>query len=580
MRGRKAVCCLVSAGCLLMAGIGTADTCPDAPPGEKQLLWGDLHVHTAHSLDAWAFGAIATPREAYAYARGEPLRLLTGEVKTIDRPLDFMAVTDHAETWDQMYLCTDPGYADQPYCNNLRALHRERASREIFNDYLLPVVGSLDPQPAGVCEDEAFDCPQARKKAWQRVQNAANSANDPCNFTALIGYEWTGSPGGRHWHRNVIFRSAEVPEQAYDFVRFPEVQQLWHQLDTNCRASDGCNVLTIPHNINWADGGRTFAVETETAEAWAVRARFERLAEIFQEKGASECLPERPSELGEDCNFNLLMHNSAKERLSGPDKSSPAEAWARARSTYYRSLLARGLAAYQAGASRVNPLMLGAIGSTDTHFGTPGRVMEVDYDRGISTLLLTDEEQLGNTSYNPGGLVAVWAEQNTRAGVFDALHRREAYATSGPRISLRFGVADGGYCDVERAAMAVVMGGSIPASPALASDPPWFAIQAGMDQAKLARVEVIKGEYRNGQVHERVVQLADYPDGQADVCLTWQDADFQPQAPTYWYVRVLEVPTPRWSKFLCERAKLCEKYPQADLMQTERAWSSPIWWLP
>lgn len=574
--GRVAgVCCLLAT--IFAPVSATAEGCPGTVAGEKQLLWGDLHVHTARSLDAWAFGAIATPKEAYAFAKGQPLRLVNGELKTIDRPLDFTAVTDHAETWDQMYLCTDPEFADQAYCNNLRNLQSQRKSRQIFNDYLLPIVGSLTPQSPGVCEDEAFDCSRARTNAWRRVQFDANAANEPCQFTALIGYEWTGSPGGVHWHRNVIFGSEQVPDQAYDFVRFPEVQQLWQQLGDNCLQEQGCQVLTIPHNINWADGGRTFAVEAEDSSEWAVRARFERLAEIFQEKGASECLPENKSALDEDCSFNLVHENAAKDHLSGPDDSSPEEAWARARSSYYRSLLGRGLAAYQSGAPRTNPLMLGAIGSSDTHFGTPGRVLEADYDRGISTLFLTDEEQLANTAFNPGGLVAVWAKENTREDVFDALYRREAYATSGPRISLRFGVADEGYCASADPQLNVTMGGTLQDVP---DGAPRFAIQAGMDKAKLVRVQVIKGEYRDGRVFETVVDILDEPAGKANVCVTWQDPAFKQGSPTYWYVRVLEEPTARWSKVLCERAGLCDEYPAADKMQSERAWSSPIWWLP
>ena len=412
---------------------------------------------------------------------------------------------------------------------------------------------------------------------WRRVQFAANEANEPCSFTALIGYEWTGSPGGLHWHRNVIFGSEVVPDEAYDFIRYPEVQSLWQKLSDNCRPEDGCRVLTIPHNLNWADGGRTFAVESESESEWAMRARFERLAEIFQEKGASECLPERQGDLGEDCDFNLIHENAAKERLSGPDDSTAEQAWARARSTYYRSLLGRGLAAYRAGAARTNPLMLGAIGSTDTHFGTPGRVAEASYDRGISTLFASDEQQLANPEFNPGGLVAVWARENTRESVFDALHRREAYATSGPRIPLRFGVGSRDYCDSPNPTLTVPMGGTLESSEAAE---PWFAVHAGKDQAQLAAVQIVKGEYRDDRVEETVIDLARYPEGTSSVCLVWRDEDFDRTTAAYWYARVLEVPTPRWSKLLCERADLCDDFPQADQTLAERAWSSPVWWLP
>ena len=550
--------------------------CADKTPGEKQLLWGDLHVHTAHSMDAWAFGATATPQEAYAFAKGQPLRLANGELKQIDRPLDFAAVTDHPETWDQMYTCTDPEYADNAHCNELREFRRERNSARIFYDYLIPMVTRQPPVLPDFCDDSG-NCEIARKNQWHRAQRAANEANEPCEFSALIGYEWTASPGGQHWHRNVIFRSAAVTPQAYDYVRFPEVHSLWQQLDENCIEDKGCRVLTIPHNINWADGGPTFAVETETDQQWARRNKFERLAEIFQEKGASECLPEFAEDLDEDCDFNLAQVNAARARLSGATSASPAEAWKQARSSYYRTLLGRGLLAYQTGSDRSNPLMLGAIGSTDTHFGTPGRVAEGDYTRGISTMFLTDEQQLRAVDFNPGGLVAVWAEQNTRASVFDALYRREAYGTSGPRIKLKFGVAEQGACEAEDLGLRVSMGGTYRAQRGAV---PWFAVLVGKDETPIAEVQIIKGAIQNGELKEVVVTIAAFEPARSEECVMWKDVNFDPEAPTYWYARVLETKTPRWSKRLCERAELCDEYPKADQMVAERAWSSPIWFLP
>ena len=565
---------------IALSASAQAASCSKSAAAEKQLLWGDLHAHTANSLDAWAFGAIATPKDAYAFAKGQSLRLSNGDMKTIDRPLDFAAVTDHAETWDQMYRCTDPEYVDHPYCNGMRDLHEKKDARQIFTKYLLPAVTTETPTPAGVCIGDEKRCTQARVNQWRRTQIAANQANEPCEFTALIGYEWTGSPGGRHWHRNVIFSGDKVPDQAYDFTRFPKVQQLWQKLSDNCDEEQGCRVLTIPHNINWADGGRTFAVEDETEAEWAVRNRFERLAEIYQEKGSSECLPQNKEDLDGDCSFDLVQENAAKTMISGPEKSTPKEAWTRARSSYYRSLLGRGLAAYQLGRSRGNPLMLGAIGSTDTHFGTPGRVAEESYTRGIAGLLMTDEQQLGRTSFNSGGLVAVWADENTRTGVFDALHRREAYATSGPRISLRFGVGESNYCEQPSPSLHVTMGGSLDKSANGHAQSPWFAIQAMKDAAKLEHIQIIKGEYRDEQIQETVVEVARYDKGRSNACLTWQDEDFDPAVPAYWYARVLEVPTPRWSKLLCEKAELCTQFPDADKLAAERAWSSPIWHLP
>lgn len=556
---------------------GKTSNCANVVAGQKQLLWGDLHVHTAQSMDAWAFGATATPAEAYAFAKGQPLRLSNGRLTRIDRPLDFAAVTDHPETWDQMYTCTDPEYTDNKHCSTLRDLHKKRQSGQIFYDYLIPMVSTQPPRLPEFCKSITGNCKSARNKQWRRVQFAANAANEPCNFSALIGYEWTASPGGRHWHRNVIFRSDAVTPEAYDFVRFPKIQSLWQQLEQNCSVALGCQVLTIPHNINWADGGPTFAVETENDQQIALRNRFERLAEIFQEKGASECLPQRAEDLDADCDFNLVYENAAKSRLDGSSDKTAETLWKEARSSYYRTLLGRGLLTYETGQGEPNPLMLGAIASTDSHFGTPGRVDESEYQRGISTMFLSDAAQLARVDFNPGGLVAVWAEENTRASVFDALHRRETYGTSGPRIKLKFGAADKDACDTANPAFSVPMGGTLNA---LAGDGPWFSVQAGKDVVPLAKVEIIKGEVIDGVLQEKVISVASFDKGRSEACVVWQDTAFDARNPAYWYARVLEVKTPRWSKQLCERADLCQQYPKADLMQAERAWSSPIWQLP
>ena len=184
--------------CVVCATGSWAATCENAGRGTAQLYWGDLHVHTAYSLDAYAFGSIATPKEAYAFARGQPLRLANGELATIDRPLDFAAVTDHAESYGVMYVCTDPIYRDNGYCRAIRGGPGTPNARTIFNDYLLPLVSDVPPKPATLCAEEGVDCAGASASQWRRTQFAANDANEPCTFTALIGYEWTASPGGRH----------------------------------------------------------------------------------------------------------------------------------------------------------------------------------------------------------------------------------------------------------------------------------------------------------------------------------------------------------------------------------------------
>lgn len=569
--GRSPVRAALAALLILAPAMAAAgdERCDDAVPGEKQLLWGDLHAHTAWSLDAYAFGTVATPADAFAFARGQPLRLANGDMLSIDRPLDFAAVTDHAETFDVMFICTDPLYADHAYCRAMRDARDERRGRHIFTEFLLPVVS--ERQMPRVCDDAGSDCPAGSRGQWRRVQASANAADEPCRFTALIGYEWSASPGGRHWHRNVIFRSSEVPDRAFDYIRYPTAASLWEALDATCDPAQGCDVLAIPHNINWADGGG-FDVEQEPAATLALRARFERLAEIHQEKGNSECLPADPHDGDGDCAFERLTGNFARDHLSGQDDRSAEERWRQTRSTYYRSLLTRGLIAYEASGRAANPLMLGAIGSTDSHFGTPGRVQEQDYWGSMSMLWQEHEARLANGGYNPGGLVAVWAPQNTRADVFDALKRREAYATSGPRISLRFGVLDdqrpgSDPCADGGAGFAVTMGGAMTRRDAA----PRLQVIAGMDRTPLAKVEIVKVSLHDGEVFESVHTLAEFADGSPSVCRVWQDPAFQSEMPAYYYARIQELPSPRWSKHLCERLDQCEAHPEADVSIQERA---------
>ncbi len=549
-----------------------AGTCTPGADGEAQLLFGDLHVHTAYSLDAYAFGTLATPREAYAFAKGQPLRLDNGQMISLDRPLDFSAVTDHAETWEITWSCTDPIYADIPYCRDMRAQRDAGDGRGVFVNYLLPVVTNDPPVPAPFCDQ--LDCPAAGKSQWQRVQEAAQQANEPCEFTALIGYEWTASPGGRHWHRNVIFRSDQVPDQAFDYIRYPSIDKLWSALAEHCRPEDGCDALAIPHNINWTDGG-TFDVENDSPDVSALRARYERLAEMHQEKGASECLPESRDGDMSDCGFELVAVNSAKERMMGPATDLDAE-WRAMRSGYYRSLLSSGLVAYEGSDRKLNPLQLGAIGSTDGHFAAAGFTEEATFTGGVYAIWADPDALLANPLYNPGGLVAVWATENTRAGIFDALQNRAAYATSGTRIRLKFGTTQEKACEADRIDFETPMGGTIDPSDTGARS---FTVQAAMDRTPLAAIDIVKGHLEDGRPVETVHRVAEFESGRSSACVTWTDSS-ESAGPAYWYARVIEAPSKRWSKHLCERLDLCDKYPDADRMIQDRAWSSPVWHLP
>lgn len=575
---------IILAAAAVLAGLGSvtdarAGTCTpgDGGDGELQLLFGDLHVHTAHSLDAYAFGTLATPREAYAFAKGQPLRLDNGQIISIDRPLDFSAVTDHAETWEITWTCTDPTYADLPYCNDLRKLRNSGDGRGVFVKYLLPVVTSEPPVPAPFCDE--IDCAAAGISQWQRVQQAAEQANEPCEFTALIGYEWSATPNGRHWHRNVIFRSSQVPDHAFDYIRYPSVDKLWAALAEHCRPQDGCDALAIPHNLNWTDGG-TFDVENDPPGVAALRARYERLAEVHQEKGASECLPETRDGDRADCGFELVAENSAKQRMLGPASDPDAE-WRAMRSGYYRSLLSSGLVAYEDSERMLNPLQLGALGSTDGHFAAAGFTDEATFTGGVYAIWADPEALLANPIFNPGGLVAVWAPENTRAAVFDALQNRSAYATSGTRIRLKFGTTDPGACNAGEIAFRTPMGGTIDSSGDAGGGggERTFTVHAAMDTTPLAAIDIINGHLQDGRPVETVHRVAEFENGRSSACVTWTDTS-DSTGPAYWYARVIEQPSKRWSKHLCERAGVCDRFPDADRMIQERAWSSPVWRLP
>ena len=566
-RVRKLFLCLVAA-LALQAGIAEAVTCSDAIEGSKQVFWGDLHVHTAYSLDAYSFGTLATPAEAYAFARGSVITLADGSRAYLERPLDFAAVTDHAEWFDFMYLCAEGGMEEHPDCKNLAENASPAKGIDLFRQYVVPTITLEEPQAVAMCQEAPDTCRRAWVSQWERVQQQAERANEPCEFTSFVGYEWSATHNYRHTHRNVIFATSNVPAEAFDYIRYPKLQQLFDLLATHCRLRDGCDVITIPHNTNMGDG-TTFDVESETDRELSLRTRFERLVEIYQEKGNSECLSPLGATDEKDCDYEIWL---TKQSRAVSRDSYTSEEWERMRSTYVRGLLKRGIAAYQrSGDSFRNPLQLGVIGSTDNHAATPGFVTESEWHGpifGIGDI----EATMTRIDWNPGGLIAVRAEENTRASLFAAMKRREVYATSGPRIELNFEAGTSGALSCEAGHAQIAMGGEF------TSGVPSFRLHAARDRTPLARIEIVKGSLVNGSFAETVTTL--WEGRASQQCLTWQDATFAADAPAFWYVRVLEAPTPRWSAYHCQRAERCDDFPDADRSGQERAWSSPIWYLP
>jgi len=181
------------------------ENCPYYEEETKNVYWGDLHVHSAYSLDAWGYGTMRTPAEAYAFARGTPIKLAGSIPVQLDRPLDFMSVTDHAEWFDLLYICTDPEWSDEPYCNIMTENNNALEGRKVFVEYVLPTITEAVPAPTPLCAKNAEHCKTAQQLQWQRIQHQTNQANDPCRFTSFIGFEWSATPDYSHNHRNVIF---------------------------------------------------------------------------------------------------------------------------------------------------------------------------------------------------------------------------------------------------------------------------------------------------------------------------------------------------------------------------------------
>lgn len=597
-----------------------AHVCDDYDPA-RRLLWGDLHVHTAYSFDAWLHDVRVDPDQAYRFAQGEPVELPPFDARgnptqtvQLERPLDFVAVTDHAEFLAEVEACTTPGSAayDTALCIDYRA--NQNGALVTFGVQL----GLPSPTRfAEICGAGVVDCPALAQEVWQRTIDAAQAHQDDtaqCRFTTFVGYEWSGMQSLSNLHRNVIFRGAQVPSAPLSYYEAPSAQALWDALRAQCL--DGladCDVLAIPHNSNWSNG-RLFRVEYpgagSEAEQAAARAAMEPLVEVFQHKGDSECMNGVSGVLGapdELCDFEKLRVPPFEDCMDGVGSNGMVGGGCVSRRDYLRGTLLEGLREQ----TRLgeNPFRLGFIASTDTHNGTPGLVDEdafvghVGREDGDALSRLTGEVPAGPRN-GPGGLVAVWAPENSRDAIFEALRRREVYGTSGPRMAVRvFGGAalpddlcERGDALAVADAAGVPMGGALP----VADDgPPRMFVSALRDPQglPLQRVQVIKGWIdRAGMGHAEVFDVAGGDNGASvdpetcepqgegadSLCAVWTDPAFDPSLPAYYYVRVLENPRCRWSTLDCQALgdqapPVCAELPAAI---QERAWTSPIWYEP
>ncbi len=603
----------------------------------RQPFFGDTHVHTAYSFDAGAQDTRGTPADAYRFARGDEVGIQPYDASgkalrrvRIARPLDFTAITDHAEMLGEVRICgsTDLPGSGSDICWGWKAI------RPLMFG-LMATRTLIGRERWGFCGAQGEICLDAARDVWGDIRAAAEQAYDrsaDCAFTTFVGYEWTASLGsGTNLHRNVIFRNEHVPDLPPSWVETPSAADLWTHLQRDCLDGvEGCDVLTIPHNSNLGSGmmfasGRLrsaadVALPVSAGEA-ARRQRFEPLVEIMQHKGDSECL------LGGDttdeaCAFEKTPYNSfagvnAVQQgvpLAGmPDTLQPA------RIDMVREALKRGLE-HQASLG-VNSLKYGIIAATDTHLATPGLVSEVGHvghgGAGMNAATGLPRGLPDDLEFNPGGLAAVWAEENTRDAIFAAMLRRETYGTSGPRMSVRlFGGWDypPDLCEnadlVARGyAGGVAMGGDLPA-PAAAGAPRLVVsalADTGPGGAPLERVQIVKGWLDGGARHEKVYDVATSDaeagvdpatcersgGGASSLCTVWTDPDFEADEHAFYYARVLETPGCRWSQHLCvdagidcgDPASVPAGYagccsPEHRPVIRERAWTSPIWYTP
>ncbi|XOV82222.1 MAG: DUF3604 domain-containing protein [bacterium] len=604
----------------------------------RRALFGDLHIHTRYSFDAFAFGTIATPSDAYRYAKGEAIRHPNGFDMQLKAPLDFYAVTDHA-----MFLGAVPAAADtstefsrlalaQPFHNLNRAdnLNVDSAADrgQRFSTFIPNVVaglldGSVDPEMLN----------NIARQAWADTISAAQIHNDPGKFTTFVAYEYTTTTDERgNLHRNVIFKTDDrLPEIPFSRFHSQNPEGLWAWMD-ELRAQ-GIDSVAIPHNSNGSNGAMfmltDWAGKPIDATYARTRMRNEPLVEVTQVKGTSDTHPAL-SPNDEWADFEIMPYRVATTLDSKPGGS------------YVREAYLNGLAIEAS--SGANPYKFGLIGASDTHTGA-GSFDESNFFSKVGILDATptlrgaipldaealkqaDENDLQGTievsgrryrdnafrTWSASGLAGVWAQDNTRESIFSAFRRKETFATSGPRLQVRLFA---GYpfdediieqADwVEQAyASGVPMGGDLIGR---GTQTPKLIVWAAQDalSAPLQRLQVIKGSFNEGELTETLFDVAcadglsvdpqthRCPDngaevdlatcdfsrdkGDAELASVWTDPDFNPAERAFYYVRVLENPTCRWSTWDAVRAGVA---PRADLHATlqERAWSSPIWYVP
>jgi hypothetical protein len=607
VQARLQHCGLTLAAALAAVALGSPAL---AANPDRDAYFGETHVHTSWSLDAWLLGNRVTgPADAYKYFKGQTIKHPAGYDIKIDTPLDWAGVTDHSEYVGVIKYANDPSSpvsklpAAQPLKINPDKPPSEEGIR-IFNYAAKvlfggpPVKSLMDPKVAGT--------------VWDETIAAAQAANEPGKFTAFCSYEWTSMPNNMNMHRNVFFKDCRhVPKAPFSALDSPYPEDLWNWMDSERKK--GNELLAISHNANISDG-RMYPTEVDLQgrpidAAWAEsRDRNERLIEIHQIKGTSETHP-LLSPNDEFASYEIMQF-----LIGDPPGRTPHLV-----GSFARQALKDGLA--MQGAKGFNPYKFGFGAAADSH----NTAVAYRQDNWFGAHALTDATPeirmsgqisagMDPRALSPAGLTGVWAEENTRAALFEGMQRKETFAVSGPQIKVRlFGgweytpalLNDTAWVKAAYA-KGVPMGGDLPASKAKA---PSFVVWAVKDptSGNLDRIQIVKGWSKSGQSFEKVfdvvwagerkadkwtgivppigttvdVENATYTNtiGAVELKTVWTDPEFDPAVDAFYYARVLEIPTPRWTTIQAKQLGIAPPDMVPPSIQ-ERAWTSPIWYTP
>ena len=594
----------------------------------ENVYWGDTHLHTYLSGDAYSMGTSITPDQAYRFARGETIRATGGDEVRMRRPLDFMMVADHAENLGALpaLMAGDRRLLDSEHGRRFAKMLAERPTLQSalraktlaeYNDLSGALMQTKASHSGDYGIDETF-----KREVWREVVAAAERHNDPGNFTTFAGYEYSSNPP--MLHRNVLYAggpSATLKTLPFSKFDSADPEDLWAYLH-EYRQTTGSDVMSIPHNSNLSRGNMfktvTYEGKAITPDYAHIRSSIEPLVEVTQIKGDSETHPliSTKDEFADHETWGKFESTKTTKKKDSSKKSPDPTTLARA--SYVRSALQTGLD-IEANVG-VNPYKFGMIGATDAHTGL-ATVDEDNFWGKMGGNEPSPYRAVTLTTFSASGYAAVWTTENTREAIFAAMKRREVYATTGPRMTLRFFAGwDYKESDAQRPDIAeigyklgVPMGGDLIQNKK--TRVPTFLIRATKepDGANLDRVQIVKG-WRNkkGKLLEKVYNVAWSVNGKSghrkidadgnlpvvgstvnledasyqntigspELSVVWTDPDFNKREAAVYYVRILQIPTPRWTTYDAKAYGLKEIQQNPLAVIQERAYSSPIWYTP